>query len=119
MIKQIWITQCDLCGKTEKVRLGSGQYNETTPYLPEGWERGHNKEFHVCPECSKYREKERTTGGRRMTIVMIDADKAIELLEGLYYRDGTDFDTVRYNIGVGAAISEIRHLKEEAEQESK
>lgn len=48
--------------------------------------------------------------------VMIDANKAIELLEALY-RDSLDLDSIRFNIGVGAAISEIRHLKEEAEQE--
>lgn len=52
--------------------------------------------------------------------VMIDADKAIELLKALLkalHRDDSDFASIRYNIGVGAAINEIRHLKEEAEQE--
>ncbi len=53
------------------------------------------------------------TGGRIMR-TMIDADRAIELLEALY-RDSFDLDSIRHNIGVGAAISEIRHLKEEAE----
>lgn len=47
--------------------------------------------------------------------VMIDADEAIKLLEDLY-NNGENYNEIIYNMGVGAAISEIRHLKEEAEQ---
>ena len=51
MIRQIWITECDLCGKTEKAKPKSGRYNETDYTLPDGWCHGHNQNFFVCPEC--------------------------------------------------------------------
>ncbi len=51
MLKQIWIAECDLCGKTEKAKAKDGRYNETVYGLPDGWGYGHNKNFIVCPEC--------------------------------------------------------------------
>lgn len=53
MIKQIWIAECDVCGKTAKARVGSGQYNEEVHNLPPDWHRGHNKDFCLCPDCYK------------------------------------------------------------------
>ncbi|MBQ8697390.1 MAG: hypothetical protein IJ521_00100 [Schwartzia sp.] len=58
MIKQVWVAQCDLCGKIENAKLVAGRYNETAPTLPEGWICGYNKDFHCCPECAKQIEKE-------------------------------------------------------------
>ena len=58
MIKQIWIAQCDLCGKMENARITMGQYNEDTYTLPIGWSEGYNKDVHLCPECSKRIAKE-------------------------------------------------------------
>lgn len=52
MIKQVWIVQCDICGKVDLAELTHGQYNETNTTLPKGWYCGHNKEIHLCPECS-------------------------------------------------------------------
>lgn len=63
MIKQIWIAQCDLCGKTEPARMVSGRYNETEPTLPIGWERAYNKKVHFCPECAKLVDKKVHTRG--------------------------------------------------------
>ena len=51
MIRQIWIAECDFCGKTEKAKAKDGRYNETFYGLPEGWRRGNNKDFTICPEC--------------------------------------------------------------------
>lgn len=53
MIKQIWVAQCDLCGKIENARMTSGRYNEQEATLPIGWSKGYNKDVHCCPECSK------------------------------------------------------------------
>lgn len=53
MIKQVWVVQCDLCGKTENARMKHGQYNEQQPTLPIGWSEGYNKDFHCCPKCSQ------------------------------------------------------------------
>ena len=58
MIKQIWIAQCDCCGKIEQARMMDGQYNELLATLPIGWGYGYNKDFHCCPECSKRMAKE-------------------------------------------------------------
>ena len=51
-------------------------------------------------------------------MTMIDADKAIEVLKGIYQEPVECAGDFAYNAGIGAAISEIRHLKEEAERES-
>lgn len=51
-------------------------------------------------------------------MTMIDADKAIELLEECYIEPAIGVKEVFHNMGVGAAIREIRHLKEEAEDNS-
>lgn len=58
MIKQIWIAQCDLCGKMENARIIMDQYNEEGHTLPIGWGEGYNKDVHLCPECSKRMMKE-------------------------------------------------------------
>ena len=52
-IKQVWICECDLCGKTEKIKLTSGRYNGTEYTLPDGWSNGYNENFHLCPNCAK------------------------------------------------------------------
>lgn len=52
MLKQVWIARCDLCGKEEKAKAVRGRYNETEHTLPDGWECGHNKDFHLCGECA-------------------------------------------------------------------
>lgn len=60
MLKQIWIAECDLCGRTEECNEGKGFYNDSfhTNYtLPDGWCHGHNKDFLVCPECLSVRER--------------------------------------------------------------
>ncbi|MBR0264370.1 MAG: hypothetical protein IJQ60_10880 [Prevotella sp.] len=49
--KQVWVAECDLCGKTEPARRTTGRYNETEHTLPEGWAHGVNKNFCVCPDC--------------------------------------------------------------------
>lgn len=51
MLKQIWIAECDLCGKTKRAKTVSGRYNETSYDLPYGWGYAHNKNFTLCPEC--------------------------------------------------------------------
>ena len=51
MIKQVWLVQCDFCGKEEHAKIVSGQYNETETALPDGWGYGYTKAFHCCPEC--------------------------------------------------------------------
>ena len=51
MLKQIWIAECDLCGKTENAKRALGKYYETGYTLPDGWGYGHNKNFIICPEC--------------------------------------------------------------------
>ena len=50
-LKQRWIAQCDLCGKTENARITSGQYNEDKHTLPIGWGYGYNENMHLCPDC--------------------------------------------------------------------
>ena len=52
MLKQITIAECDMCGKTEPAKAVSGRYNEREYTLPDGWSRGHNKDFMLCPECT-------------------------------------------------------------------
>ncbi len=51
MIRQIWIAECDLCGRMEAAKAKSGRYNENDYTLPDGWGYGHNKNFTLCPEC--------------------------------------------------------------------
>ena len=53
MIKQMWIAQCDVCGKMENARTTMGQYNEDVHTLPIGWGYGYTEDIHLCPECSK------------------------------------------------------------------
>lgn len=53
MLKQVWIVECDLCGKVERAKSVLGRYNETDYTLPEGWKHGHNKNCTFCPECGK------------------------------------------------------------------
>lgn len=51
MIKQVYIVQCDICGKIDLAKISSGQYNETNYILPDEWNYGHTKEIHLCPDC--------------------------------------------------------------------
>ena len=51
MIRQIWVAECDLCGRMEVAKAKSGRYNENDYTLPDGWGYGHNKNFTLCPEC--------------------------------------------------------------------
>ncbi len=51
MLKQIWIAECDMCGRTEEAKAVIGRYTETGYDLPDGWSRAHNKNFILCPEC--------------------------------------------------------------------
>ena len=44
MIKQVWVAQCDLCGKMENARVVPGRYNEQQATLPIGWSNGYNKD---------------------------------------------------------------------------
>ena len=48
MLKQIWIAECDLCGKIERAKAVSGQYNETDYTLPDGWS------YAVITKISRY-----------------------------------------------------------------
>lgn len=52
MLKQVWIAQCDLCGKEEKAKAVRGRYDEPEQTLPDGWKCGYNKAFHLCGECA-------------------------------------------------------------------
>lgn len=58
MIKQIWVAQCDVCGKIENAKITMGRYNEEGHTLPDGWGYGYTKDIHLCPECSKRIAKE-------------------------------------------------------------
>lgn len=58
MLKQITIAECDLCGKTEPAKAAIGRYNETGYDLPDGWSKGHNNNFILCPECTSTKELE-------------------------------------------------------------
>lgn len=52
MIKQITVAECDICGATEKAKMGTAQYNETIYEPPKGWIRsGTNNMFLICPKC--------------------------------------------------------------------
>lgn len=51
MIKQSWVAECDLCGKTECAKMVSGRYNDPSYEVPSGWGYGHNRQFILCPEC--------------------------------------------------------------------
>ena len=54
MLKQITIAECDMCGKTEPAKATTGRYYmEYT--LPDGWSKGHNNNFILCPECASVR----------------------------------------------------------------
>ncbi len=55
MLKQITIAECDLCGKTEKAKRALGEYYESGYTLPDGWSKGHNNNFILCPECTSAR----------------------------------------------------------------
>ena len=57
-IKQIWIAECDMCGKTERAHPKPGRYNETDYEPPLGWGHGANKDFIICPECRAASGKE-------------------------------------------------------------
>ena len=50
-LKQIWVAQCDLCGRLEHAKNVPGRYNNTDYIVPDGWDRGQNKDFVLCPEC--------------------------------------------------------------------
>ena len=51
MIKQIWIAECDCCGKVVPAVEKSG-YRDDPIYLPpDNWGRGYNQSFIVCPDC--------------------------------------------------------------------
>ncbi len=53
MIKQIWIAECDICGKTEKAQIMLGRYyNDNEHTLPDGWIRLKNKDICICPDCA-------------------------------------------------------------------
>lgn len=58
MLIQITIAECDLCGKTEPAKALSGRYNDIDYTLPDGWSKGHNNSFILCPECTSVRERE-------------------------------------------------------------
>lgn len=53
MIRQVWIVECDLCGRTEEAKCAfKRQLGNATDYtLPDGWGYGHNKDFTLCPDC--------------------------------------------------------------------
>ena len=53
MIKQVWMAECDFCGKMERARITGGQYNEDVHILPVGWKYGVNDDFCVCDDCYK------------------------------------------------------------------
>ena len=58
MIKQIWVAQCDVCGKIENAKITLSQYNEEGYTLPDRWGYGRTKDIHLCPECCKRMGKE-------------------------------------------------------------
>ena len=49
--------------------------------------------------------------------IMIDAEKAMEALRAiLAENDRMDNHTIAFNMGLGAAISELEHMAKEAEE---
>lgn len=63
MRKQIWVVQCDTCGKTGNALLLSDRYNSIEIRLPNGWSFGFHKDVHLCPDCfnffhNRYKEGE-------------------------------------------------------------
>ena len=46
-IKQVWMAECDICGRTEPARAVSGRYNETDYILM------YNRKMCACPECTR------------------------------------------------------------------
>lgn len=59
MIKQIYVCECDICGKVEKAKPASYR-NETDYTIPDGWTYGANKEVCICTECSQKLSKGNT-----------------------------------------------------------
>lgn len=73
MRKQVWIIQCDICGKSENSKLQSGRYNDIEVSLPDGWGYGYNKSCHLCPDCfnaflNAYKKEERHVGKREVKL---------------------------------------------------
>ena len=57
MLKQMWIAECDLCGKVERAREITTN-NETRYILPSGWAWGISDiKCAVCPECIRTRRR--------------------------------------------------------------
>ena len=57
MLKQIWVAECDLCGKVEPARKITSN-NETRYILPLGWAWGISDiKCAVCPECIRTRRR--------------------------------------------------------------
>ena len=54
MIKQVWIVQCDLCGKIERAKEHFSARNENFAEIPDGWGNGYNKDCHLCPDCLQH-----------------------------------------------------------------
>ena len=52
MIKQIYVCECDICGKVEKAKPVSYR-NETDYTMPDDWTYGANKEVCICTNCSQ------------------------------------------------------------------
>lgn len=58
MLQQVWMAQCDYCGKTEQAkRLGARKYpipnNSRWNYeIPDGWEYW-IEDLCLCKECAK------------------------------------------------------------------
>ena len=52
-IKQVWMAECDICGRTEPARAVSGRYNETDYMLPLNWGLMYNRKMCACPECTR------------------------------------------------------------------
>lgn len=44
----VWMCQCDLCGKEEKAIMTNQR-----PTLPIGWGYNYDGRVHLCPECFK------------------------------------------------------------------
>ena len=57
MLKQVWIAECDLCGKVERAKetVANGETIYTLPY---GWAWGISDiKCTVCPECIRERRR--------------------------------------------------------------
>ena len=53
LLKQVWICECDICGKNARATMKLERDNNSEPSMPDGWCYAYNPKIHICPECAK------------------------------------------------------------------